>query len=255
MKDSGKDKHPALQPVTLEGLLIESDELLADIIGDQLSQYKVDLNRANSPEEVFIFLEGKKLDAVLIDLGHPSLDPFQMIAAIRRSSSNSNVPIIALVSLDDITLLERASRVGASHFLPKPLIWSQMHQLMESLKWRMVDDKRHYRRAMAIMPVLLSFKGQKIKGQSIDISSTGILMQVNEYLPVGTVVTAAFPHSDQCPAAFLLQARVARLIEGKEGQKLTGLTFTDISNELADKLVMWVDLFLYFDEGVVDTPK
>ena len=252
-----KIKHnpETLQQIGLEGLLIEDDALLADIIEEQLRQYKVTLYRAGTPEEAFVFLEGKKLDAVLIDLEHRSLDPFHLIAAIRQSSSNRKVPIIALVALDDISLLERASRSGASHFLPKPLVWSQMHQLMDKLRWRMADDRRHYRRAKATMPVLCSYDGRQLVGQSIDISSTGILIRISEDIPLDKMTTVAFPYSAQCASNFLFNARTARKVAGSGETKWTALEFMGISEEDSEKLAMWVDLFLYFEKGVVEKSK
>ncbi|MDT8318734.1 MAG: PilZ domain-containing protein [bacterium] len=236
----------------LNVLIVEKYDSIVDNFRAELHPFRADVVRAETLPEVFVEIELKKLDAVFVDLVHPDLDALHIIKGIRNSSSNHDVPIIALVPFDEIGKLEAASRAGASHFLPKPIVWKQMVQLMQSIHWRLVDDRRHYRRVNAVFPVLCSFDGRKLLGRSVDISSSGILINVEDDLPLGMEMAVAFPYSDKYIMTFLLNARVSRHINKGDLKNWIALEFIDIPKDKAEKLLMWVDLFHYIEEGIVE---
>lgn len=241
--------------VTLEILLIEHDQSLVDTFRIELEQFHARVHRAEELEEAFLCVEEKKLDAVFVDVEHPVLDALHIIRAVRRSSSNCNVPVITLVPLDKMDILEKASRAGATHFLPKPIVWYQMHRLMESIQWRLIDERRQYRRARAAIPVMCSYDGHKLNGSSIDLSASGMLLQVGENLPIGKGIVVAFPYGDNFSVSFLLQAKVVRMIEDKKRGRLVAIKFHNMPETRAQKLLMWVDVFLYFDEKTAEKEK
>lgn len=238
--------------ISLNVLIVEEDDNIVDTFRLELHPFRAHVGRAKSLEEVFIEIELKKLDAVFVDLVHPDLDALHIIKGIRNSSSNSTVPIIALVPFEELGRLEAASHAGASHFLPKPIIWEQLHHLMKSIHWRLVDDRRHYRRVNAAFPVLCSFNERKVLARSVDISSSGILINVEDELPLGLEMAIAFPYSDKYIMTFLLNARVSRHIKNGTLKNWTALEFIDIPDDKAEKLLMWVDLFHYIEQGIVE---
>ena len=241
-----------VEDISLNVLIVEKEDNIVDTFRLELHPFRAKVGRAETLEEVFIEIELKKLDAVFVDVVHPDLDALHIIKGIRNSSSNRDVPIIAMVPFGEIGRLEAASRAGASHFLPKPIVWDQMHQLMQSIHWRLVDDRRHYRRVNAAFPVLCSFDGRKILGRSVDISSSGMLINVEDDLPLGLEMAVAFPYSDKYVMTFLLNARVSRHINKGDLKNWTALEFIDIPEDKAEKLLMWVDLFHYIEEGIVE---
>ncbi len=233
--------------VQLDVLLAVHDDLISDIVRTELIHYKANAHSANELEEVFVIIEGEKLDVAFVDVDHPGLDPRHIITALRRSSSNSKIPVVALVPSNKIDLLEQASRAGASHFLIKPIVRQQLHELMQHLHWNMADDHRRYRRAKADFPILCSVEGMQIVAHSINVSSGGMLMKTDVAIPKGTDLTLAFPYSEQHASAFLLNARVARTLSDDQ----VGLEFVDMSAEKLEKLLMWVDIFYYMDKGLI----
>ena len=254
----GEKKEPSevvkqlVKDISLNVLIVEKDDNVVDTFRLELHPFRANVARAETLAEVFVEIELKKLDAVFVDLVHPDLDALHVITGIRNSSSNCDVPIIALVPFDEIGSLEAASRAGASHFLPKPIVWKQMHELMHSIHWRLVDDRRHYRRVNAVFPVLCSFDGRKMLGRSVDISSSGMLINVEDDLPIGLEMAVAFPYSDKYIMTFLLNARVSRHINKGDLKNWIALEFLDIPKDKAEKLLMWVDLFHYIEEGIVE---
>lgn len=232
----------------LEILLIEHDQCLADTFSAELEKFHARVHRAEELEEVFLCIEENLLDAVFIDVDHPGLDALHITRAVRKSGSNSKIPVIIMVSLDKINVIEGASKAGATHFLPKPIVWHQMHQLMASIEWRLTDERRQCRRARASIPVLCTYEGQHLSATSVDLSASGMLLQVGDALPVGREVVVAFPYGENYSVSFLLQAKVVRIIEDEKRGRLVAFEFYNIPEVRAQKLLMWVDVFLYFDE-------
>lgn len=60
-------------------------------------------------------------DVVLLDLGMPLMDGFDVCRAIRGRSEFQNVVVIACTSFDRHEECERALAAGFSHFLQKPV--------------------------------------------------------------------------------------------------------------------------------------
>ncbi len=60
-------------------------------------------------------------DVVLLDLGMPLMDGFDVCRAIRRRTECRNVIVIACTSFDRRDEGERAVAAGFSHFLQKPV--------------------------------------------------------------------------------------------------------------------------------------
>ena len=254
----GKEKGPNVlvdqfaEDIYLNVLVIEKDDSIVDAFSFNMRSFRAEVERADSEEEVFAAIEMKKLDAIFVDMVHPDLDTIHIIRGVRNSSSNRHVPIIALVPFDEIGRLEAASRAGASHFLAKPIVWSQLRQLMQSVHWKLVDDRRHYRRVKAMIPVLCSFEGRKMIGRSVDISSSGMLINLEDSLPLGLEMVIAFPYSEQYATTFMFNACVRRHVNKGDLKNWIALEFIDVPAERAEKLLMWVDLFHYIEAGVIE---
>jgi CheY-like chemotaxis protein len=229
---------------TLEVLLVEPDPDLVESFRVELQPFAAKVHALGDFDLACALVERTKLDATLISLDYPGLDSNALITAVRRSKSNGSVPVVALVPHDKLGLLERASRAGASHFLPKPVVWTQMRQLVLSIHWRMVDERRHYRRAAARFPVLCTFDGSHRIARSVNLSSRGMLLQLDRALPAGKSMVVAFPYSELAPAPFMLQALVTRL---DSDPAKVAVEFVETDAAVVERLRMWVDLFVYFE--------
>ncbi|MBE9536364.1 MAG: response regulator [Proteobacteria bacterium] len=247
-----QDEESLLQNIKLNVMLVEDDDLLADSIKVELQKYNADVQRAEKPDDAFFLIEGGKLDIVIIEIGHPSINAYHTINAVRTSLSNSDVPIIALVPNGNIELLGPACRAGATSFLPKPIVWYQFHQLIQSMHWRMVDERRNYRRVEVSIRVLCAFDGKKTIGHSIDVSASGLLLKLEEEIPVEKQLAVTFPYVEGLAAPFLFYARVARLLDVSGGGKLLGLDFLDIPAGQSERLLAWIDMFHYIDSTKIE---
>lgn len=60
-------------------------------------------------------------DLILLDLTVPYLDGFEMIKALRHDPATQAIPVVVLTGRDDDETFAEARRLGASHFLTKPV--------------------------------------------------------------------------------------------------------------------------------------
>ena len=60
-------------------------------------------------------------DLILLDLTVPYLDGFEMIKALRNDPATEAIPVIVLTGRGDDETFAEARRLGASHFLTKPV--------------------------------------------------------------------------------------------------------------------------------------
>jgi DNA-binding response OmpR family regulator len=60
-------------------------------------------------------------DLILLDLTVPYLDGFEMIKALRHDPASQAIPVVVLTGRDDDETFAEARRLGASHFLTKPV--------------------------------------------------------------------------------------------------------------------------------------
>ena len=60
-------------------------------------------------------------DLILLDLTVPYLDGFEMIKALRNDPATKTIPVVVLTGRGDDETYARVRKLGASHFLTKPV--------------------------------------------------------------------------------------------------------------------------------------
>jgi CheY-like chemotaxis protein len=69
-------------------------------------------------------------DVVLMDLQMPVLDGFTATSIIRRIESTCRVPVIAVSAQSSEDFVSAARRVGCDHFVPKPVDFDLLLELI-----------------------------------------------------------------------------------------------------------------------------
>ncbi len=93
-------------------------------------------------------------DIILMDLRMPVMDGYEAIAAIRDVPELSEMPIIAVSAGVFEIDREKSLAVGGNAFLPKPVNWHQLSQLLQehlSLEW-IYADKTNQGQQATILP-------------------------------------------------------------------------------------------------------
>jgi DNA-binding response OmpR family regulator len=71
-------------------------------------------------------------DLILLDLTVPYLDGFEMIKALRNDPATSRIPVVVLTGRRDDETFAQARKLGASHFLTKPVERDVLIEVIET---------------------------------------------------------------------------------------------------------------------------
>jgi DNA-binding response OmpR family regulator len=100
-------------------LLVEDDDRVAAAQRDVLRRHGFDVRRVGTGRDALVGLEDRAWppDVVLLDLGLPDVDGFEVCARIRRTSQ---VPILVTTARADLRSRVHGLHLGADDYLVKP---------------------------------------------------------------------------------------------------------------------------------------
>jgi DNA-binding NtrC family response regulator len=99
-------------------LLVEDEEDLAFALGRLLKRAGYSVERASGFQEALRLSAARLYDAVLLDLGLPDGDGFELLERLREPDG---CPVIVQTGRDDAASAVRALRLGAADYLTKPV--------------------------------------------------------------------------------------------------------------------------------------
>ena len=82
------------------------------------------------------FVDRSPLGLVLLDLHLPTFTGFDVLGMIRANPETSKVPVIVLTSSDDALDIEEARKLGADHYMVKPIDFAKVVQIAKVLGFR-----------------------------------------------------------------------------------------------------------------------
>lgn len=98
-------------------LIIDDDRALTDLLNDYLVQQGFDVDVENNPLHGIEAEQRANFDLVLLDVMMPEMDGFEVLKALRQSST---VPVIMLTAKGDDYDKILGLELGADDYLPKP---------------------------------------------------------------------------------------------------------------------------------------
>jgi len=132
--------------------------------------------------EAAALAQTRKLNGVILGARMRGLDGFDLAHAIRRSRSNSHIPIVMLTAGEDARTMRRGIREGINFFLAKPLTREPLIHLFESLRRAMWEERRRYARLPLRVTATCSSGGRTMQLQTRNISTGGMLLEPSEGL-------------------------------------------------------------------------
>lgn len=104
-------------------LVADDDPIYREVATEALEKAGQLVTQAKDGGEALAFLAAEKFDAAIVDLSMPVADGLEVIAKLRASEANANIPVIVITGHDDARAVECAYVAGATSFLTKPLNW------------------------------------------------------------------------------------------------------------------------------------
>jgi CheY-like chemotaxis protein len=101
-------------------LAVDDNEAQLIIYNEMLSD-KYDLRIVKSASEAIHFLNGSKMDVILLDIEMPNISGFEFLSDIRSIPSYIGVPIIIISGNSGQDFLDKARNSSAFDVLTKPV--------------------------------------------------------------------------------------------------------------------------------------
>jgi len=112
-------------------LIVEDDALLADGLARTLHRSGHTADCVTSAERALLALEHDAFDVVLLDLGLPGSDGFELLARLRRGGNT--VPVIVISARDALGDRVRGLDLGADDYLVKPFELEELEARVRAL--------------------------------------------------------------------------------------------------------------------------
>jgi two-component system OmpR family response regulator len=167
-------------------LLVEDDVMLAEAIARALTQSGHTVDGARSGEDADRMLRAGAYDLVLLDIGLPQLDGYEVLRRLR--SRRSSVPVLMLTVRDALEDRVAGLDLGADDYLTKPFHLSELEARVRALIRR-----AHGAAAGELVhgPLRLDMAGRRLycNGVPVDLSAREIAVIELLLLREGKVVT------------------------------------------------------------------
>jgi two-component system, response regulator len=131
--------------VPFDILLVEDNPADRELAITSIQRYRLSnkITLCNDGEQAsrFILKQGEYAERstvglVLLDLNLPTLSGFDVLVLIRANPETQNVPVIVLTSSDDMPDIEEARKLGADHYMVKPIDFAKVVQVAKTLGFR-----------------------------------------------------------------------------------------------------------------------
>ncbi len=98
-------------------LVVDDEEIVCDSLQRVLKEAVYDAVTAFNGQEALNKMSQLKIELVLLDIKMPGLDGFQVLRLIRKSS---NVPVIMVTAVNEVTAIDDTLSLGADDYVRKP---------------------------------------------------------------------------------------------------------------------------------------
>lgn len=120
-------------PAGIQILLVDDASLNRYVGGEMIKNMGGNVSLASSGEGAIAQLQHKNFDVILMDIGLPGKDGFEVSQWIRRHSLNTSVPIIALTAHDLTQIKQKCQEAGMNGFLSKPFEYQDLYRAIDGM--------------------------------------------------------------------------------------------------------------------------
>ncbi len=120
---------PTRKPTTI--LVIDDDPDVRELMRRHLEGQGFVIQTAESGVAGLEMVKRLRPDAITLDVLMPGIDGWGTLAALKADAETATIPVILITMLDDRT---RGFALGAWEFLPKPIDWSRLIDLLRHLE-------------------------------------------------------------------------------------------------------------------------
>jgi c-di-GMP-binding flagellar brake protein YcgR len=219
--------------MTLQALLVSTDDSAADVLGRVLPAVGIVLDRSSNLETAIARIEQQKFDALLVDFDDPATAD-SVFQHVRRLGSGHPPLTVALVA--DAAKVRDILTGGAHFVLHKPLSEKVARAGLRAVVALLSRERRRGFRVPVQLPVeLMRPDTRKIEGILLDLSETGMEVLTAEPHFPGALLGFRF----QLPEGILpIEGHGQVAWANPNGQ--TGVHFLNLPEDVSVALKNWV---------------
>jgi CheY-like chemotaxis protein/c-di-GMP-binding flagellar brake protein YcgR len=217
--------------MTLQALLISTDDSAAEVLGRLLPMFGIAMDRSSDPETTLARIQQQKFDALIVDFDDAKAAE-EVLQVTKRLGAH---PLsIALVSESGKV---RSILSGGAHFvLYKPLSEEPAKAGLRAAAALLSRERRRAFRVPVQAPVAITLPDErKIDGILLDLSETGMDVLTAEPQVPGSLLAFQFQLPD---GALEVEAHGQVAWANPNGQ--TGVHFLDVPPEVSEALSRWL---------------
>jgi CheY-like chemotaxis protein len=219
--------------MTLQGLLVSTDDSAADVLGRILPAFSITLDRYSNAEAAIARIEQQKFDVLILDFDEPSIADAVLEQARHLGSGHPPLTVALVADAGRV----RDILTGGAHFvLHKPLSEQTARSGLRAVAALLSRERRRAFRVPVQVPVELTLPDtRKVEGILLDLSETGMDVLTAETQFPGALLGFRF----QLPEGALeIEAHGQVAWANPNGQ--TGVHFLDLSEQSSVELKNWL---------------
>ena len=218
--------------MTLQALLVSTDDSAADVLGRVLPTFGIAMDRSSDPETTIARIQQQKFDALIVDFD----DPEEAENVLRQAQHLGASPIS--VALVEDTAKVRSILSGGAHFvLYKPVSDDAAKAALRAVAALLSRERRRAVRIPVQAPVEITLPDtRKLDGILLDLSQTGMEVLTAETQIPGSLLAFRFQLPEQ---RIEVDAHGQVAWANPNGQ--TGVHFLDLGETLSAQLKTWLE--------------
>src|ERR1700722_12171692 len=217
--------------MTLQSLLISSDDSAADVLGRVLPSFGIAMDRSTDPDTTLARIQQQRFDALIVDFDEADLAR-QLIDLGRRLGSGC----VSVALVADPSRVRDILSSGAHFVLYKPISEEAARAGLRAAAALLSRERRRAFRVPVQAPVEIRLPDErKVDGILLDLSETGMDLLTPEAQTPGALLGFHFQLPD---GALEIDAHGQVAWANPNGQ--TGVHFLDLSEEAKTELRNWL---------------
>src|SRR5262245_49885609 len=114
-------------------LLVEDNEMNRDMLSRRLVRKGFSVITAHDGEQGHAMACSELPDLILMDIGLPEMDGWEVTRLLKSNDETSHIPIIALTAHALVTDRQKAFEVGCDDYDTKPVEFARLSEKIENL--------------------------------------------------------------------------------------------------------------------------
>ena len=191
-------------------MIADQDPRVLNGLGEQVARMGGDPLCVGSGALAIDVINHDKFHGAIVDWNLAATGATSLVKSIRQSHSSSRCVVVILHGKASQAAAKHCFREGVDFYLPKPVHAEQLHCVLTTSRDLMLEEQIRYQRTHVSTPVFCRYPRHDVKGWSLNLSSTGMLVALEDTAPAEGEAHLQFTLPGETDS-FDIDAQVARI--------------------------------------------